>query len=69
MEPARDVFGTAECELTEGQIVCLEMLAGVPIDLDAVQQPVQTGELPPERLEVSKVFQGHPLGILRFPAP
>jgi hypothetical protein len=64
-----ETFGTATCELVEGQIVCTEMLAGIPIDLTAVEQRVQAGELPPERLAISKVFQGDPLGILRFPAP
>jgi hypothetical protein len=64
-----EAFGTATCELKEGQIVCVEQLAGIPIDLAAVEQRVQAGELPPERLETSKVFQGDPLGILRFPAP
>ena len=62
-------FGTASCENVSGQIVCRETLAGVPIDVAAVAARVQTGELPPQRLEVTKVFNGDPIGILRFPAP
>jgi hypothetical protein len=62
-------FGTADCQALNGQIVCREALAGVPIDVNAVAARVQTGDLPPQRLDVTKVFNGDPIGILRFPAP
>jgi hypothetical protein len=62
-------FGTADCQVESGQIVCREALAGVPIDVNAVSARVQAGALPPQRLEVTKVFNGDPIGILRFPRP
>jgi hypothetical protein len=64
-----DKFGTAHCQALEAQIICNEKLDGIAIDMDAVQQCVQAGELAPERLQVTKAFQGDPIGILRFPAP
>jgi hypothetical protein len=61
-------FGTADCSLSDQQVVCQEHLAGIPIDIAAVEARVNAGQLAPQRLDVAKVFQGDPIGVLRFPA-
>jgi hypothetical protein len=59
-------FGTAECTQLQSQIECREQLDGLAIDVGAVESRVNAGQLPPERLRVTRVFQGDPIGILRF---
>lgn len=61
--------GTAQCVLAAGQMTCREQLPGVQVDVAAVEARVMAGELAPQQLEVTKVFQGDPIGVLRFTAP
>lgn len=60
--------GTAQCVLAAGQMTCREQLPGVQVDIAAVEARVMAGELAPQQLEVTKVFQGDPIGVLRFAA-
>jgi hypothetical protein len=58
--------GTALCSAQAGQIQCMEMLPGVAIDVPAVETMVSAGQVAAQKLAVTKVFVGDPLGILRF---
>jgi hypothetical protein len=62
-------FGDAECEQTGDQIACHETLNGIRVDLAAVEARVNAGELDPRQLDVTRIFESDPIGILRFTAP
>jgi hypothetical protein len=63
-----DKLGTAECEQTGDEVVCRETLSGLRVDVAAVEARVDAGELDPGRLDVARVFESDPIGILRFSA-
>ena len=58
--------GDASCKTEAGQIRCHESLPGITVDVGAIELRVSMGQLAQEKLAVTKVFQGDPLGILQF---
>jgi hypothetical protein len=61
-------FGSATCTQTGVRVVCMEQLAGVPIDMAALEQRAAAGELSAEQLQVARTFASDPIGILIFDA-
>jgi hypothetical protein len=58
--------GTATCTAQGQAVRCNESLPGVPVSVEAVEARVLEGKLAPQKLAITKVFAGDPLGILYF---